>query len=154
MKSGFIEVCLFLFVLTPAISANPIGPKAESGALPINFVALICEVLVVSALLARCKFRFFRIFVAWLFVTQVTLWYLQGAMDLGGFISRWGYPPDISFWIWLLATEALVVLLEAWIIMRLSETRFFRDSEIGLSREWALAISIAGNAVSLAISLL
>jgi hypothetical protein len=141
-----------LLALAPAVYGNPFDPNAPGEFSQIVFFALIAEVLVVSALLALRKFRFFRVFVAWLFVTQMTYWYLQGAMLLYPLIRSWDLLYD-PYWLLLLVSEVLVVLIEAWIILRMSESRFFRDPETAFSKETALGISFAGNAVSLAISL-
>jgi hypothetical protein len=152
MKKRLLIACVFFLIGATAAFADPVDTSASRGFDLTSFVALIAEALVVSALLARRRFRFFRVFVAWLFVTGMTYWYMQGAMNLGGVIG-WDFRYDVSYWLWLLVIETLVVLIEAWIIMRLSEGKFFQESKIALSRKTALAVSTAGNAVSLAISL-
>jgi hypothetical protein len=152
MNKRLFPAGVFLSVSASAAFANPSDPSVPPGLSLTSFVALIAEALVVSALLALRKFHFFRVFVAWLFVTQMTYWYLQGAMLLRAFMEGWDVLYD-PFWLLLIVAEALVVLLEAWIIRRMSESRFFRDPTAALTKEAALGVSFAGNVVSLGISL-
>jgi len=151
MKIAFWAFCLLLFVCVPSAFANPIDPWDHGRFAQVNAVALIVEAVVVAALLARRKFAFLRVFAAWLLVTYMTYWYMQGALNVSAALwdHLYGGP-----WLSLLALETLVVLIEAWVIVRMSEAKFFRDSETPFAKGWALTVSVAGNAASLALSLL
>ena len=156
MKRKLFLAGVFLLVSAAAAFANPVGPSADylggSGGLNgLEFIALIAEALVVAGLLAWRNFRFSRVFFAWLPVTLVTYGYMTGGMMLlletyEGFALR--------FWLTVLLFEIIVVLVEAWVILRMSESKFFREASTAFPYRAALLVSIAGNAVSYGIGLL
>jgi hypothetical protein len=76
MKAPCVSICGLLLAVVPFAGANPIDPNQKFVPLFV-LVGLIAEALVISGLLARRKFRFLRIFVAWLPVTLVTYWLTQ-----------------------------------------------------------------------------
>jgi hypothetical protein len=147
---------MFILVSATAAFANPVDPNAMDprlfrGLNGLEFIALIAEALVIAGLLAWREFRFSRVFFAWLPVTLVTYWYMTGGMMLvlelyEGFALR--------FWLTVLLFEIIVVLVEAWIILRMSESKFFREAPTAFPYRAALLVSIAGNAVSYGIGLL
>ena len=156
MKRKLFLAGVFLLVSATAAFANPVGPSADylggSGGLNgLEFFALTAEALVVAGLLAWRNFRFSRVFFAWLPVTLVTYGYMTGGMMLlletyEGFALR--------FWLTVLLFEIIVVLVEAWVILRMSESKFFREASTAFPYRAALLVSIAGNAVSYGIGLL
>lgn len=147
---------MFILVSATAAFANPVDPDAMfprllRGLNGLEFIALVAEALVIAGFLAWREFRFSRIFFAWLPVTLVTYWYMTGGMMLvlelyEGFALR--------FWLTVLLFEIIVVLVEAWIILRMSESKFFREAPAAFPYRAALLVSIAGNAVSYGIGLL
>jgi len=156
MKRKLFLAGVFLLVSAAAAFANPVGPSADylggSGGLNgLEFIALTAEALFVAGLLAWRNFRFSRVFFAWLPVTLVTYGYMTGGMMLlletyEGFALR--------FWLTVLLFEIIVVLVEAWVILRMSESKFFREASTAFPYRAALLVSIAGNAVSCGIGLL
>jgi hypothetical protein len=114
---------------------------------------LIAEALAVAGLLARQKFRFSRVFFVWLPVTLVTFlymgsgyWLVLGNMDVEGLPLR--FSRIVLFF------EIIVILVEAWVILRMSKSKFFRDAQTALPYRAALLVSIAGNIISFGLGFL
>jgi len=146
-KRLFIAGAFFL-IAAPAILANPVDRRALGG---FAFPPLVVEALVIAGILAWRKFRFSRVFLAWLPVTLVTWWYMEGGLRLllemyEGFALNY----DLT----ILLSEIAVVLVEAWVIARMAESPFFRKAPAPFPYLWALGISAAGNTASFAIGLL
>jgi hypothetical protein len=110
-------------------------------------IALIVEAYVLAGLLAWKGFRFPRVFFAWLSITLVTYWYMTGLLSLIKLEDS-----ALTFWLIAFLLEIIVVYIEAWIIMRMSESPFFRDPKGSpFMGRTALLISLCGNFVSLLI---
>ena len=151
MKKRSFLAGAFLMVSASVLFANPIDPSARPVLSGLDFAALVAEALVVAGLLAWRKFRFSRVFFAWLPVTMVTYWYMTGGLRLlletyEGFALR--------YWLTILLLEIIAVLIEAWVIAKMAESRFFREPQTPFPYAWALGVSIAGNVVSFGIGLL
>jgi hypothetical protein len=151
MKRKLFLAGVFLLVSATAASANPVDPGSFRGLTGLSVAALIAEALVVAGLLAWWKFRFAHVFFVWLGVTLVTYWYMTGGLRLALEIYE-GFA--LTYWLTVALSEIIVVLVEAWVIMRISETRFFREPQTAFPYRWGLIVSIAGNAVSFGIGLL
>lgn len=156
MKKRLFLAGMFILASATAAFANPVDPDAFyplgfGGLSGLGFLALIAEALVVAGLLAGKKFRFSRVFYGWLPVTLVTYCFMTGGIKL--FLELYeGFA--LRFWLTVLLFEIIVVLVEAWVILRMSESKFFRDAPTAFPYRAALLVSIAGNAVSFGIGLL
>ena len=156
MKKRLFLAGVFLLVSAAAAFANPVDPdvfypRGFGGLSGLGFIALIAEALVIAGLLAWREFRFSRVFYGWLPVTFVTYCYMTGGIML--FLELYeGFA--LRFWLTVLLFEIIVVLVEAWVILRMSESKFFREAPAAFPYRAALLVSIAGNAVSYGIGLL
>jgi hypothetical protein len=141
-------LALLLGCSVPAF-ANPV---TNLGPILFTPVALFAETFIVATLLSKLGFRYSKVFFAWLFITLAT----YGVMNLAiGFL---GIDPSrsniLSSLKPLLFAEALIVLAEAGIMMLMSRSKRFRDSDTRFTWRSALMVSLIGNLVSFGISLL
>jgi hypothetical protein len=156
MKMKHFLAIVFLLVSAAAAFANPIDPDiffsgGFGGLHGSGFIALIAEALVVAGLLAWREFRFSRVFYGWLPVTFVTYCFMTGGIGL--FLGLYeGFA--LRFWLTVLMFEIIVILVEAWVILRMSESMFFRDDRNPLPYRAALLVSIAGNIISFGLGFL
>jgi hypothetical protein len=164
MKTKLTIVPLLFIVCALSGYANPIDPTNEFKAHFMPLMALACEAAVVAAFLSRRKFSFVRTLCAWFMITFGTYCFLTGGrlvfdrfnMDLARTFSQ----TDIGD-IWkvltvatLVGLELFVVLIEAYVIMRLAASRFFRDSNGPFTWKQALVVSIVGNLISFTAGLI
>jgi hypothetical protein len=151
MKKKHFLAGVFLLVSAAAAFANPIDPNAPGGLNGLEFTALIAEALVVAGLLAWREFRFSRIFFSWLPVTLMTYFFMSGGRML---VLELYEGSALTFWLTVLLFEIIVVLVEAWVMMRMSESKFFRDDPTAFPYRAALSASIAGNIISFGLGFL
>lgn len=150
MRNRLLLIGAFFLISAPAALANPVDPDSFRGLTEVNISLLIVEALVVACLLAWRKFRFSRVFFTWLAVTMVTYWYMAAGLRLDLMFAGSG----LTYWLIVLLFEIIAVLVEAWVIARMAESRFFREPQTAFPYGWAVAVSIAGNAASFGLSLL
>lgn len=147
-KRVIVVGMLFLISLSEAL-ANPVVPGIHIRLANVVAIALIVEGLIVAGLLASKGFCFSRAFFSWLIVTFVTYWYSSGLLPS----MEWGIFDSI-YWMLTFILEIAIVLIEAWIIMRMSESPFFREQKGSFLYRTAMLVSLSGNAVSFLIALI
>jgi hypothetical protein len=149
MKKGAFAFLSFFMASALPVLANPV---TNSSSILLTPIALIAETLVVSTLLSRRGFRYSSVFGLWFFITLVT----SGVMNLA--IFMWGFgvfeADNLPFLKPLFVFEAVVVLVEAGIIMLMSKSKSLRNPGTPFTWKSALMISLIGNLVSFGISLI
>ncbi len=136
---------ILLATMLVAAARNPSGGPPQ---ITIPF-AIIAEATLV-AFLCRYSMRSTRCLVAWLVVTSLTWLAMIGGL-LGFDLSAPKSPHPLA----LLAFEAVVVLVEAWILRRLSGLAFLQVREgppLPYSR--TLGVSLVANLLSFLLPLL
>ncbi len=151
MKKKLITAIACIFALNSTAHANPI--VVGTGFAPPELSALIGETLIVALLLSRRKFDFVRILYSWFLITLVTFWvFIAGvAFALTGLFEIVPEPLSKTPIITVTLIEALIIWVEAKIIMGLSRRNFYRKSEIPLPKKSALAVSAVANIGSIII---
>lgn len=150
MKSSLSIALIICFALSRSAHANPV--ILMPGTSPQEIIALCGETLVIALLLARRKFDFIRVLYTWFFITLVTYWvFIYGLIGVTLGLENIKADTATVGVIWVLATEAAIIWIEAKIILGLSKSRFYRDPEEPFLMPSALLVSLIGNVSSIII---
>jgi len=142
------NIIIGMLLLSTAIFANPVS--AVPGTTGAELFALFSESVVVSFILTNKNFNFYRLLVLWFVITFVT--YILFIWIGIGFTTallgiEWLFLPLV------IVFETIIVVVEAKIIKKLSESTKLVDGKENLTMKEAYKISIIGNIVSFLMGL-
>ena len=142
------NIIIGMLLLSTAIFANPVS--AVPGTTGAELFALFSESVVVSFILTSKNFNFYRLLVLWFVITFVT--YILFIWIGIGFTTallgiEWLFLPLV------IVFETIIVVVEAKIIKKLSESTKLVDGKENLTMKEAYKISIIGNIVSFLMGL-